>query len=83
MRRVKLTKEEQRIEKALVRREYRDVTKSDFTEIAHAITARKKDAILHIRVNSDDLRHLKKRASRLGVRYQTFIAEVLHRIAHN
>jgi predicted DNA binding CopG/RHH family protein len=82
MKRVKLTKEEQQVENALLQGELQDVKRREFTEIAQAVAARKKDAILHIRVNSEDLRSLKRQAKRLGVRYQTFVAEVLHRVAH-
>jgi predicted DNA binding CopG/RHH family protein len=78
MKRVRLTKAEQRVEDVLLQGELQDVTRSECTEIAQAVAARKKDAILHIRMNSEDLLSLK----RLGVRYQTFVAEVPHRVAH-
>ncbi len=81
MRHVNLTKAERTIEQALLRGEYADVSKSSFDEIAQAITRRRKDAVISIRVNSQDLRQLKGKAKRLGVRYQTLISEVLHRVA--
>ncbi len=83
MRQIKLTKEEQEIEDALVRGDYKDVSKSDFEEIARALALRRKDAVLNIRLNSQDLRSIKQKAKRLGVKYQTFISEVLHRVAHS
>lgn len=82
MRRIKLSREEREIENALERGEYVDVDRAEFEEIAQAIAARRKDAVLNIRVNSRDLRSIKQKAKRLGVRYQTFISEFLHRLAH-
>ena len=83
MRRVRLTKEEREVENALVRGEYRDVSKSEFEDIARAVALRRKDAVLNIRVNGEDLKHIKRKAKKLGVKYQTFISELLHRVAHN
>lgn len=81
LRKMKLTKEEREIEEAIGRKEYVSVSKQEFKEIAHAIEARKKNAVLNIRMNQQDLESIKKKAKRLGVKYQTFIAEVLHRVA--
>ena len=81
MRKTRLTKEERQVEEALVRGEFRNVSQVEFERIADAIASRKKDAVLHIRVNGEDLRNIKKRANKLGIRYQTFIAELLHRVA--
>ena len=83
MKRTKLTKKERQIEDALVRGEYMNVSKVEFNHIAQAIGARKKDAVLNLRVNSKDLENLKRKAQKLGVRYQTFISEILHRVAEN
>jgi predicted DNA binding CopG/RHH family protein len=66
----------------LVRGKYVEVDKREFEDIARAIAARRKDAILSVRVNSQDLRKLKLKARRLGVKYQTFISELLHRMAN-
>lgn len=78
---MKLTKQEREIERALIRGEYVSVSKERFQEIAEAIAARRKDAVLNIRINNGDLENLKLKAKRLGVKYQTFIAEILHRAA--
>jgi len=83
MRRIKLSSQEREIENALLKGEYLDVNKKEFEDIAHAIANRRKDAVLNIRVNSRDLESIKEKARRLGIRYQTFIAELLHRVAHN
>ena len=83
LRRIKLTKYERELEHALLKGELVPGTKAEFEEIARAIARRKKDAVLSIRINVGDLDALKTLAKRHGVRYQTFIAEVLHRIAHS
>ena len=79
MRKIKLTKEEQLIEDNL--EQFVRVDKQEYKQIAQAIITRKKDAVLNIRVNSHDLINIKRRAQKLGVKYQTFISEVIHRIA--
>ena len=82
MRRIKLTRAEREIENALLKGEYVSVSKAEFDEVAQAIAHRRKDAVLNIRINSGDLRSLKQKAQRHGIKYQTFIAELLHRVAH-
>ena len=79
MRKIKLTKEEQLIEDNL--EQFVRVDKQEYKQIAQAIITRKKDAVLNVRVNSHDLISIKRRAQKLGVKYQTFISEVIHRIA--
>ncbi len=81
MREVKLTKEEKSIEDTLLKDEYIDVSKKEFDLIAKSLAARKKDAVINIRVNSKDLQHIKQKSRRFGIKYQTYISEVLHRIA--
>lgn len=81
MRRIKLTRQEKAIEDALVRGEYVKASDEEFSRIAEALEARKKDTILHIRINSGDLNNIKNKARRLGVKYQTFISEILHKLA--
>ena len=80
-RRIKLTREEREIEEAAARGEYVPVSKERFEEIARAIERRKKDAVLNLRINQGDLDNLKQKAKKLGVKYQTFISEILHRVA--
>ena len=81
MSRIRLTRQEKTIEEALAKGDYVKVSNAEFSRIAEAVAARKKDAILHIRVNSEDLNNIKTKAQKLGVKYQTFISEVLHRLA--
>ena len=82
MKRINLDPEEKAIEDALLKGEYVSVDKVEFQKIAQAIQARRKDSVLNIRINSQDLKYLKDKAKKLGVKYQSFISEVLHRIAH-
>ncbi len=81
MKRIKLTKYERDIEDALIRGEYVPVSKEEFDKIAKALAEYRKDAVLNIRINSQDLRRLKEKAQKLGVKYQTLISEVLHHLA--
>lgn len=81
MKKIRLTRDEKAIEAASLRGEYRPVPKDEFDRIAEAIARRKKDAVLSIRVNSQDLENLKKKAKRLGIPYQTFVSELIHRYA--
>ena len=83
MRRMKLTREERAIDDALFSGKYVSVSKKEFDEIAQMLARRRKDAVLNIRVNSEDLKSIKQKARRHGVKYQTFIAELLHRVAHS
>jgi predicted DNA binding CopG/RHH family protein len=78
MKRFKLTKSEKAIENALLRGEYVPAPAHELKLVADAIAARRKDAVLNIRINSQDLNHLKQKAKTLGVPYQTFISEILH-----
>lgn len=47
------------------------------------LAAKRKDAVLHLRINRRDLEQLKADAKRCGMKYQTFISEILHRIAQD
>ncbi len=78
-RRLKLTKEEQWYEDHFD--EFVSVDKKEFEEIKRAIEARKKDSVLNIRVNSYVLETLKQKAHKMGVKYQTFISEILSKVA--
>jgi len=81
MRNIKLTKQEKEIESALLKGEFVDVTREEVSEISKSISRRRKDAVLNIRVNSQDLSNIKHRAKKLGIKYQTFISEMIHRLA--
>lgn len=81
MKKFKLTKGEQSIEKVILRGEYRPVSREESDRIAQAIARRKKDAVLNLRINSQDLANIKQKAKRLGVPYQTLISELIHHYA--
>ncbi len=80
---IKLTREEKEIEDSLIDGEFINVEPDEFKEIAKSIKARQKNSVLNIRINSDDLEQIKKKADKLGVKYQSFISELLHRVAHS
>lgn len=79
MKRIKLTREEKAIEDMI--EHYVPVEPKELKEISEAIALRKKDAVLNIRINSHDLGSIKHKAKKLGLKYQTFISEVLHKVA--
>ena len=79
MRKIKLTKEEQWIEDHA--EEFKPVSKEEFNMIKRALDARKKDAVLNIRVNQNVLNILKQKAQKMGIKYQTFISEILQKVA--
>ena len=81
MKKMKLTPYESRIEKAIERGEYVSIPASHHEEIARAIARRRKEAVLSLRINRQDLESLKQKARQLGVPYQSFISEILHRHA--
>ena len=83
MKEIKLTKEEQEIENELVKENYFNVNKSEFEDIAESVASKKRNAILNIRVNKDDIERIKKLAKKFGVGYQTLISELIHRAAKN
>ncbi len=80
---MKLTRYEKQIERDLINGVYVQGSKEETERIRAAIEAYRKNAILHIRINEGVLRKLKEKAKKLGVKYQTFIAEVLRTIAHS
>ncbi len=83
MRRMKLTRYEKQIEKDLLGGNYVIGSKEETERIRAAIEAYRKNAVLHIRINEGVLRKLKEKAKKIGVKYQTFIAEVLRSVAQS
>ncbi len=67
----------------LLKGEFVDVPQEEFVAIADAVAARRKDAVLNLRVNSRDLESIKQKARKLGIKYQSFISEILHRVAQS
>ena len=81
MRKSHISRSEKALEDALLRGEFSPVKQADFERIAQAVARRKKDAVLNIRVNSQDLASLKRKAKKLGIPYQTFVSELIHQYA--
>ena len=79
--RIKLTRSEQAFERAAARGEFRRASQEEFDRIAEAIARRKKDAVLNIRVNGEDLEIIKQKAKKMGIPYQTFVSELIHQYA--
>jgi predicted DNA binding CopG/RHH family protein len=80
-RRIRLTRSEQAFERAAARGEFRRGSQAEFNRIAEALARRKKDAVLNIRVNSEDLESIKQKAKKMGIPYQTFVSELIHQYA--
>ena len=78
---ISLSKSERAIELAVGRGEYRPASREEFDLIAEAVARRKKDAVLNIRVNSQDLDNIKQKAKQMGIPYQTFVSELIHQYA--
>lgn len=79
MKKIKLSKYEQNIEDHID--EYIPVPRHEFEAMKKMFEARKKNAVLNIRINQGDLDNLKDKAKQIGVKYQSFIAEILHKVA--
>ncbi len=80
---IKLTKEEQEIEDDIEAGKYVPSSPEFTMKIKEAIDQWKKDSVLNMRVNAEDMMLIKAKAKKLGVRYQTFIAQILHRVARS
>ena len=78
---LKLSKTEQWIEDHVD--EFVPAPKELVEKVAAALEHRRKNAVLNIRINQGDLDNLKAKAKKLGLKYQTFISEILHKIAHS
>ncbi|OGX33585.1 MAG: hypothetical protein A3I43_01310 [Omnitrophica WOR_2 bacterium RIFCSPLOWO2_02_FULL_50_19] len=81
MKKIKLTSEERKIEKDLLEGIYKPISSNEYRAISESIARRKKDTVLNIRVNSKDLKYIKHKARKLGIKYQTFISEIIHKVA--
>lgn len=81
MRKIKLDAEEKEIMAAIERDEFVPVSGKELREVADAIAARKKNAVLTIRVNSHDIQKIKKLARTKDIPYQSYLSEIIHRVA--
>ena len=76
-----LDAEEKEIMEAIENEEFIPVTGVELKRVADAIAARKKDMTLTIRVNRNDINRIKKMAQKRKIPYQSYISEVIHRVA--
>lgn len=81
MNRSKLTKWERKLEDEVLRGEWKPVSDTEFKRIAKIIKRGRKDKVLCIRINGEDLAGLKRKAKKLGVPYQSMVSELLHQYA--
>ena len=75
----KLTKEEQWIEDHA--EEFVPITGPEYDAIVAALERKKKEMVLNMRISRDDLEAIKQKARKAGIKYQTLISEILHRVA--
>jgi predicted DNA binding CopG/RHH family protein len=80
---IKLTPEEQEIENDIEAGLYKPVSREEFLKVKEAIDQHNKSSVLNMRVNPDDIMRIKEKAKKLGVKYQSFIAQILHRVARS
>lgn len=81
MKRAKLSKEEKEVEAALLQGEFKPLKGMELKNIENALRARKKDVTMTIRVNSEDIEKIKNKANKLGIKYQSYISEIIHQVA--
>jgi predicted DNA binding CopG/RHH family protein len=81
MKTLKLTKEEREIENALLSGEYKPIKGKELENIERTLKSRKKDITMTIRVNSEDIDKIKGKAKELGIKYQSYISEIIHQVA--
>ena len=81
MRKIKLTKEEQWIEDHA--EEFVSLRGPEYDAIVAALERKKKEMVLNMRINREDLEAIKQKARKAGIKYQTLISEILHRVAQN
>jgi predicted DNA binding CopG/RHH family protein len=77
--RIKLTKEEQWYEDHM--EEFVPITGPEYDFIVASLERKKKEMVLNMRINRDDLEAIKQKARKAGLKYQTLISEILHRVA--
>ena len=76
-----LDQEEKEIMEAIERDEFVPVAGHELKKMADSSAARKRDMTLTIRVNRNDINRIKKMAQKRKIPYQSYIFEVIHRVA--
>jgi len=81
MKKLKLTEEEKDIENALLSGEYKPIKGKELANIENILKSGKKDITMTIRVSSGDIEKIKGKAKELGIKYQSYISEIIHQVA--
>ena len=81
MKKMELTREEKEIENALLSGEYKPINGKELASIESTLKSGKKDITMTIRVNSGDIEKIKGKAKELGIKYQSYISEIIHQVA--
>ncbi len=81
MRQIKMDDEEKQILKDIKEGKYLPVGGEELRTVADSIIARKKNMTLTMRVNKQDISRIKKFSQDKGIPYQTYLSEVIHRVA--
>ena len=77
MSKIKLDKQEQKLEDSMS--EYKSVSSKKRKRVEHIIKRANEKINISLRINSQDIDLLKKRAEREGIPYQTLISSILHK----
>jgi predicted DNA binding CopG/RHH family protein len=82
----KLTRWEQQLEDELMRGEWVPSPPEEQERLQKMVAEfrknYRKNKVLNIRINSIDLAALKAKAQKAGKKYQTYITDILHKVAH-
>ena len=74
----KLSRSEKKLEAELLRGEWRSMGPEAVKEIADLFARARKDSVISLRLNSQDLAAFKKKAKAAGIPYQRLISEIIH-----
>ena len=74
----KLSRYEKKIEAELLRGEWKPVSPEEFKRMKDLFARARKDAVISLRLNSQDLAAFKKKAKAAGIPYQRLISEIIH-----
>ena len=75
---MRLTRAEREIERQLARGEWVRGSAEVEAKIRASLEHWRKDTVISIRLNSQDLAGIKAKAAKMGVPYQTLISELIH-----
>lgn len=61
--------------------EFKPLNGKELEKTEKALIVRKKDIIMTIRINSEDIKKIKNNSNKLGIKYQSYISEIIHQVA--